>query len=352
MKRALCAFLLTVFLICLLSPVLTVPRSGVSRRDTYLCVWEDGGQTRESYASAFCDYSDCGGGGIFLERQGKRGKISLSEEANGILSALEGDTPLLHLLSLSTETLTRLEKAAIARKVENRLWYDGDWFCFDENGFCRTQIRTASELFLLAGNLPKNAFENTGTQKLLLGNAAAVSANDFLGCSVTEISAFAPYCYQGGGLYIQTAVGKRLIAAMPYVANLCIDAVAFEEGALSPCTRLRELSVPFVGNFADANAPSFRGEFSYLFGESGVVNSLERVSVTGGTIVDHAFFGCSSLKEINVCGVEAGKISPYAFAGLEGLRLLHSPKKDVRLNGTYTQTATPCGCTLFERSGG
>ena len=74
------------------------------------------------------------------------------------------------------------------------------------------------------------------------------------------------------------------------------------------------------------------------------------MTVTGGVLTAFAFYACGGLEEIVACGVAEEDVSSQAFLGADGLRVLHSPRRDVRLAGAFSQTALPCGCTLFVRS--
>ena len=39
----------------------------------------------------------------------------------------------------------------------------------------------------------------------------------------------------------------------------------------------------------------------------------------------------------------------YAFAGMDGLRSLHTPRADVRLTGTFAASPLPCGCIQYTK---
>lgn len=277
----------------------------------------------------------------------------MGKQAQRIFAALNSVTPLAELLSLDAEQADRLERAALTRKFGRRLWYDGDWFCWEGMRMHRTRTETADETVLISGEVPSGVLKKTQTKTLILGGGAEISANDFCGSAVDKVIASPPYIFSGNALYAESVGGKRLIAALPSVEVLHLeDAVVFEEGALSPCTHIKELSLPFVGNFADGNASSFRGELKYLFGENVQPTDLQSVKVRDGVLVSHAFLGCPSLCTIDVCGVVAENISPSAFLGLDQLRSVHSPRKDIMLNGTYLSYPAPCGCTVFEKAYG
>lgn len=354
MKRALCAFLAAVFVtfLCCL-PV--IPLRGVfgGAFEVYVCSWADGRITRESFTSAFRDTADCTEEEIILLRGGVTGAIATGDKAKSVFLALHSDTPLAELLALNTEGATRLERAALTRKTERRLWYDGDWFCWEGDRLRRTAARAAEEVVFISGTLATGALIKTKAVRLILGANAQIGAGDLCGSAVSELNAYPPFVVQDGALYTQTVGGKKLIAALPHVKTLTAENyVVCERGALSPCAQLEELTIPFAGNFADDKTSFYCGEFAYLFEGDVPPASLKKVTVTGGALTPYAFYGCATLREINACGVSAARVSPTAFYGLANLRKLHSPRADIRLSGSYSCSPAPCGCTVFDISSG
>ncbi len=334
-----------------LSFLLPFPKRISSAEEEVICIWKDGSKTSESYVSALASFCGIEEDGILLRRGELEGKVALSEKAKSLVSALNG-APLADLLSLSGEGLSRFEHAAIFRAFEDTLFYDGDCFAWSGERLVRTELRNAKKVVLLSGKLPKGLLAQTGAEYLRLDEYAELTAAALTGSQVVAIKANAPYEAVENAVYRNTPTGTRLIAALPQTEALVIENCSFiDEGALSACTNLKSLTLPFVGNTKYCNSLSFRGEIAALFGtdEEGryyVPSTLERVTVCGGKLVSYAFYGCASVKEVNVCGLPWQDIARTAFLGLR-LSTLHCPRSDVQLTGAYESEYLPCGCTLF-----
>ena len=182
MKRALCAFLAAVFVtfLCCL-PV--IPLRGVfgGAFEVYVCSWADGRITRESFASAFRDTADCTEEEIILLRGGVTGAIATGDKAKSVFRALHSDTPLAELLALNTEGATRLERAALTRKTERRLWYDGDWFCWEGDRLRRTAARAAeAEISTRAARSAGTGWKTAGLRKSLRSGFCRTRAEEFI----------------------------------------------------------------------------------------------------------------------------------------------------------------------------
>ena len=91
--------------------------------------------------------------------------------------------------------------------------------------------------------------------------------------------------------------------SLQHVTSLVIgeDVTRIAPGALSDCSDLRELTIPFVGENRDGSgktfltavcgADSYIDNYQYLY-------ALRKVTVTGGTIAPQAFYNCHNLTEI------------------------------------------------------
>ncbi len=348
-----CAVVLAACVLLLFTPF---PRGAAAEDESYLCEWSDGSVSEESYASAFSAYVESDGEGALLVRGALSGKILFGEAFRKGYAVLNGGE-LANILALGTDGLLRLECAALFCAFSDTLFYDGGYFEWDGNGFVRTQARKARELCLLSGGLARGVLLKTGAEKLILRKGARISAEDFIGSSVREAEAAFPYSFENGAAYFYEAGNKRLAAGLPHVETIAVssDTDYADEGALSPCSRLREVTLPFCGNGREKNGETYFGEFGYVFGrdEAGryaVPETLARVTVTGGFLVSRAFYLCPYVREVNACGVPAEHISPDAFAGMNGLEYLHCPCADLALDGDFVAETLSCGCTAFRKA--
>lgn len=345
-KRAAAVIFTAACLICLYLPFL----SKISGGEIYQCVWADGSVTEESYSSAYRSLSGADGESVLLSRNGQTGRIE--SEAGAVYKILERGT-LAELLSC-TVTGTRIDSAALYRVFSDRVWYNGSYFVWTGEKIKRVSRAERKEIVFLEGNVSSRILQEINAETVYLRADASVAASSFIGSDVKRVYAQAPYSESGGAVYLDTAGGKRLLAATRFIKELTADAdLAFaDEGALLACDSLVSLSLPFLGS---ANSPfglDYRGELAHLFSDGRgyrVPETLSRVEVTGGRIKSFAFYGCPDLREIDVCKVSPDEISKTAFAGLKSLELLHTPKSDVLLTGNFTSRTAECGCTIYTR---
>ncbi len=116
-----------------------------------------------------------------------------------------------------------------------------------------------------------------------------------------------------------------------------------KEGAFKGCSKLENLTLPFVGGAKSAESASSSTLLGYIFGTEtytgGVAtaqyysssnsvqyylpSTLKRVTVTGGNLFYGAFYNCSSLTNVTLTsGVEAiGSKAFYNCSGLQGVSL-------------------------------
>lgn len=318
--------------------------AAAAREERYEAVWQDGTVTEESYASAYGALCGAEEGELLLERDGRRGTIGTSARYQTVRTLLkEGSLP--DLLTLPSEGLSPLERAALYREFCTTGYYSADLFAYDGSGVSRTRRTSFCELVLLDGSVPASVVCGTGAEKLSLRSGAMFSASALIGSDVREIAAEAPYAVQEGAVYLSTASGRRLVAGLPHATELTADHIAFcDKGALSPCAELVSLCLPFTGSAEQGGSD---GRLLWAFGER-LPKSLKRVKITGGTIPAFAFTGCGGVEELDLCGIPAEKISASAFAGCTGLIRLHT-KIGLSLNG-FVRSGLPCGCFLYERS--
>lgn len=348
MKRVLAAIFWAVWAFLFFTPF---PRTASAGGDSYLCRWEDGAQTRESFSSALASFAAAEEAGIVLVRSGIKGTIEGGAAYRAAVVRFDGAS-LPELLAFQAEGLDRLERAAFYLRAAERIWFDGkEWYVWTGEGLARSDARPAGELCVW-GDLSASALSRTGATVLRLLPGAELHGASLAGSNVSRVIASAPYGVSDGCVLLDTAGGKRLLSGIPKAERVAVpgDVSFADEGALLACEALKELDLPFVGNAASGVGTSFRGEFAFLFStgtEYRVPATLERVRVRGGTLVSRAFYGCGLLREIDACGTDPSRIAADAFADCAGLRLLHTPRADVLLPGTFSAQTLPCGCTLY-----
>lgn len=321
--------------------------------DTYLCRWENGTETEETYYDAYFGFVGWENDDIVIERGGMRGEISPSEACKNVLSVLEagnfGET-----CALSTDGITRLERAALYRRYYGRSWYAEKWFDWTGEGLAAADARSVEEAVLLEGAISPEQLNEVGAKTLYLRKAAAFDENTLVGTKVEKIFAQEPYRADGETVCLITAGGVRLLAGLPLAESIEVpqDIRYADEGALIACTQVREIAVPFVGSAKNPVGSAYRGEFAHLFstGEAyKVPQTLRKVRVTGGYLASHAFYACPMLEEIDACGLLYDNIEYDAFVDCPALRLVHTPRGNVHLQGQFKVSIAPCGCTVFER---
>lgn len=318
--------------------------------EKYLCYFEDGSEEELGYADA-CRYLSgvSEEGDILFLRDGISGMVpanSAMREAVRILTHGEAAELLYRVFDVG-----RLGRAALLYAFGDWLYCDGDeFYAFTGVRVIRTPIRQAETLRLL-GKLPSYALRLTGAAYLHVYGRAELDPADLMDSSVT-ITADPPYFVQGGALYLEAAGGRRLVAAEPAITQLHMEDYAFaDKGALLPCRSLCSLDLPFLSPDLYGGGMDFGGELAYLFclGETYLVpDSLKKLRVRGGVITGTAFYACPGLEEIDLCGVDAANIDRSAFSGLD-LSLLHTPRADVMLTGSYDSYTASCGCTVYQK---
>ena len=339
---------------CVLSFFAPFPRTVLrSERSVYECAWENGGKSQETYSSAFAALSHFDGETTVIERGGVTGYIAADEEACRCGRILH-EGKLNDLLSLDFSALDRLHRAALARTYAQTVWYaDGEYFAWNGNGIKRTDRYGASVLSVLAGEPKQSEIERTGARIVKLHGDGRLTGKALRATLTERIEAFEPYVCENGVLYKKTPSGIRLIAALPSkTATIAGNAFA-DEGALLPCTKIEEVAVPFCGSDLSGTGEDYRGEFAHLFAvnrEYAVPDTLRKITVTGGGLIAHAFYGCEAVKEIDCCSVKPDKIDLHAFADCAALETLHAPREDLVLpSGQFDTRRLACGCTMYER---
>ena len=353
MKRVVSYALIAVLALgCVFALFLPLPQKP-GRGEIYACIWEDGGTTHESYASAYADLVGINeAGNLSLLRGGEYGEIQGSADLRAFLAAAES-TDESAILALSADTLTGLESAAVNLHLKARLWYADGFYAWTGEKIARTDIRFCRRLVVLSGELPADAFILSGAEELVLASQANALEALSSGHSLQEISADAPYSMQSGVLYLDTAGGRRLIAVLASVTELSVEDVNYiDRGALLACTRLVSLDLPFVGSALNGIGINYDGMLAHLFsmGEQyEIPETLAFVRVRGGTLISHAFYRFKNILEIDACGVKRDKIATDAFIDCVSLLRLHTPKANVLLPAAFTSHVAACGCTVYER---
>lgn len=327
-------------LLCLFPLLHTLSPAG---EEEYTVKWSDGTVSTESYAAAFSSLAEAEAGCIVLEREGLRGEIAAGDGYAQSVSVLQtGNLPAL--LTAKFEGLSRLERASLWNTFGNAAYYSADLFAFDGGRVQRTSRRAFETLVLLDGGIPNDTLRTSGAAELVLRAEAKFEASALIGTNVATIEAEPPYRVGDGAVYLDTPAGRRLLAALPSRTSLTVGDCDFcDEGALTPCTSLVSLTLPFVGSAA--RGAESGGRLAWNFGGS-VPETLKRVKITGGALSEFAFSGCPMLEELDLCGLSAE--APSAFAGCARLQRLHIAAA-LSLPG-FARSELPCGCYLYERS--
>ncbi len=332
------------------------PQAVPLRNDRFAIKWSDGTRTEESLASAAKDlYGISETGDVLLLRDGIFGTyVSKNgvKEACGLLE--EGD--LAPMLSMHF-SFDRLESTALYFAYGDRLYFDtGDWFSFNGMRLAVDRIGRTDTVFFAGGELEASSLLTTGARTLIVGDRAELSYKTLWGTEVA-VEGRARYSVTGG-VIVENTLGGILTAGVPTARELVVpDVASCAQGALLPCRDAESLSLPFVGSRPVPAGEQFRGELGYLFSDGEefyVPSTLRSVTVRGGVLISFAFYRCPALEYIDACGVEPSAIEKQAFAGLEQLRYLHTPRADVELEAPYkfTSYTAECGCTVYERKEG
>lgn len=315
-----------------------------------LCVWEDGARS-ETLASALDAYAGIGDHEILLARDGKRGYVAVGQPFEEAAACLSGDS-LLALLTMKAEGLSAFEYACLSERFANTLYYSADLYRLQGKSVGRTPYADAEEVVLLDGAFPSGFLAQTGASRLRLTALSEITADDFRGTHVRSVEAVAPYRMENA-LYLETPGGVRLLAALPETQTLVLGESDFtDRGALCAATRLRSLTLPYLGSALRPAATGYDGSLKWLFEMSDgdtMPETLRTVKVTGGHIAELAFYGCA-LEEADLCGVEREEIARQAFVGADVARI-HTPRADLELPAGYRRSTAPCGCTIYEKEG-
>ena len=125
-------------------------------------------------------------------------------------------------------------------------------------------------------------------------------------------------------------------------------------GAFYGCSGLESITLPFVGDSKSATTASKTTVFGHVFGSSNYMGSiavnqsvgtyyipelLTYVNITGGNILDYAFYGCSMLTEIILPEKtqSVNTIGTSAFYGCTGLSEITIPGSINRINNNAFQ---------------
>lgn len=244
--------------ICVLCLFLPFPKERSSEREYYTCRWENGAVTTESFYTAYAALTGAEER-IVLTRDGLKGEIEAGEEYRRVRETLERGT-LAQMLSLKVGALSGVERAALWKRYSGLGYYSEEFFAWNGENVFRAEERAYEEVFLLTGDLSAGLLKRTGAKKLIVHGESDLTAKGLVGSLVTEAEARYPYYERDGAIYLKTAGGVRLIAALPYVTELTVDCDFLDEGALSPCMQLKRLTLP----------EKYEGGLARLFGEQTV----------------------------------------------------------------------------------
>lgn len=334
---------------------LPMPRARAAGDDMYRCVWADGTETEESYFSAYSSLVGMDDGGEIVLGRGERTGVVAAGEACRAAFRIFEEGGLADLLGLDISCVSRLERAALYRRYQSRLWYADEYFAWSGEEMQRAEAQRAETLVFLSGDMTATRLIETQAERLSLRAEATFTASVIAGTNVKEVIAEAPYFAEGNTVCLSTAGGVRLLAGLPSARKVTVPENVYfaDEGALLPCENLEEVEIPFAGSAKSSAGTLYRGEFAHLFStgkEYRVPVTLKTVRVKGGYLISHAFYACKYVETIDACGVSARDIERDAFADCVSLKLLHTPRADVVLSGNFTKHTAPCGCTVYERA--
>lgn len=347
LRKALTAAFSLVWTALLFLPVGT--RTGEAE-ESYECRWADGSVSVLNYDRAYPYLGGIGeNGAISLLNGQTAGMVAASAEFSAAETALRSGG-LGEILSVSASDTGRLERAALWRVYGETVWCAGGFFVWQGDRIERVSSAVGTRAVLLSGGMSASALASTGATRLEIRPDAEIFAKTFSGTAIETVTACAPYFYEAGALYRDTAGGRRLLAGIPSAESVRVRGNDFaDRGALLPCLALRELTLGFIGSDPYASGGDGADLFVWLFSDGSefrVPETLEKLRVTGGKIGEHAFYGCGGIREIDLCGMDADAISAEAFLSCTGLRRLHSPRP-VSLAGAYGVRVLPCGCLEY-----
>lgn len=348
--HAVCAALLS--LAATFSLFLPLPRTVSGGAERYACAWENGTRTEEPLSALLPYLAGVSEEGDALVLRGGISAAVPSEALKRAHAALvSGDAAALY--ALDAKEMAPLFRVAFTMEARGTVLYDGTFYGWAGTRF-RPVMSGACERFVwVSGNLSAGTFASLGAKEAHICTAARLNAASFLGSAVERVTAEAPYAAEGDVVCLDTAGGRRIVAALPVSDLFVCDADFADAGALCACRSLVRADVPFVGSARSGKGTMFDDLFAHWFLQNGdydVPQTLRAVRVRGGVLAAHAFYRCRMIEEIDACGVAPEQIEAEAFVDCTSLRILHTPRADVTLRGTFTARALPCGCTLYERA--
>lgn len=169
-------------------------------------------------------------------------------------------------------------------------------------------------------SIGEHAFSNCGVKELIL--SSAVESVGYA-CFADSIALESVIFEEGASISV---LEKTLFMGCVNLRRLVLPQISdgIEPDALVDCTKLEELSVPFVGQNADGTGATNLG---YLFGDetdnySTVPSSLKKVCVSGSyPIPDEAFDSCRFIEEV-ILSTEIRQIGANAFASCVSLAVI------------------------------
>lgn len=169
-------------------------------------------------------------------------------------------------------------------------------------------------------SIGEHAFSNCGVKELIL--SSAVESVGYA-CFADSIALESVIFEEGASISV---LEKTLFIGCVNLRRLVLPQISdgIEPDALVDCTKLEELSVPFVGQNADGTGATNLG---YLFGDetdnySTVPSSLKKVCVSGSyPIPDEAFDSCRFIEEV-ILSTEIRQIGANAFASCVSLAVI------------------------------
>ena len=329
--------------------------SGVNGTDErYLCVWEDGSVTSESYVSAYEGLSVSSDFEMMLLRGGKAGKITPTPQYFKLIDILQSGG-LNELLEANAAEVSPLERVAIWRGTRDTIWYYERCYVWGADGLTSAVSPAGGRLILLSGMVRARALAATCAHTLELRLGAEIGAASLVGTQIQTVVACAPYRAAENGILLDTDTAVRYVSGLPSANRLTVPAVDFiDRGALLPCKQLTELELPFAGSSARPSDKDFVGELRFLFSSGNaytVPAMLKRVKIAGGVLMENAFFGFDSVENVDLCGMSSENIHADALLPLGNLRTVHAPTATLNLTGTYELSTAACGCTIYTRKG-